>query len=559
LARKEFLINVKKASLPTGSENQAAALAVSRFGADSKHVEQVLQQVQQARARGQNPDLLGVLVSQKLLTLVQAEALRHELVPNLAQMETQEDSNSNTFPGPSMTPLPNGSKDPPPTSSGYHLRTLGEYRLLRRLGQGGMGSVYLGYEDGQKRQVAIKVLSDQLASNKAYVERFYREAKSGALLDHPNIVRCISAGQDPATGKHYLVLEYIDGPSARVLLEKSGRLSVGDAVHLLLDIARGLEHAHSRNIVHRDIKPDNILITQSGVAKLADLGLAKRLDEVSHLTGLRVGFGTLDYIPYEQATNARHADGRSDIYALGATLYHLLTGDVPFPAKSYVEIAEKKLLGTFLPASILNPDVPSGLDRILERMLARDPRDRYQMVSEVIVDLERANLAVAVPSFANPDLALQDPLVLARLSSPAQPTRLDLKSQPNSGTVGKGDAGVWVLRYRNKEGVWCKTKMTTEQVLTRLSEGRLPAHVEAARHSHGEFRLLASFPEFKNVCPPAPRRRVRPEQRKAPDVMPERADASQSDRFARRHLVAGGIALGLLIAACVVIYLFLMP
>src|SRR5262249_22290853 len=161
-----------------------------------------------------------------------------------------------------------------------------------------------------------------LAASQASVDRFYREAKSGALLNHPNVVRNLAVGQDRATGKHYLVLEFVDGASAHALLQRYGRLSVGDAVHIALDTARALEHAHSRSIVHRDIKPDNILITRSGLAKLADLGLAKRTDEASHLTAARQGFGTPYYMPYEQAMNAKYADGRSDIYALGATLYH---------------------------------------------------------------------------------------------------------------------------------------------------------------------------------------------------------------------------------------------
>ncbi len=249
---------------------------------------------------------------------------------------------------PSRAALPRASADPL-----SELRSLGEYRLLRRLGEGGMGAVYLGYHEGQDLQVAIKVLSDQLASSQSYIDRFYREAKSGALLNHPNIVRTLSVGQDKATLKHYLVLEFVDGPSAHALLSQLGKLTVGDAVHIALDIARALEHAHSRRIVHRDIKPDNILITRAGVCKLVDLGLAKRIDEASHLTAARQGFGTTHYMPYEQAINAKYADGRSDIYALGATLYHLVTGTVPFPGDNHLEVIEKKNVGDFSPARSL--------------------------------------------------------------------------------------------------------------------------------------------------------------------------------------------------------------
>ena len=197
----------------------------------------------------------------------------------------------------------------------------------------------------------------------------------------------------------------MDGPSAQALLACSGQLTVGDAVHIALDVARALEHAHSRNIVHRDIKPDNILITRSGVAKLADMGLAKRTDEASHLTQNRQGFGTTAYMPYEQAVNAKYADGRSDIYALGATLYHLITGEVPFPGENHLDVVEKKNQGQFRPASKINPAVPQILDQILARMLARHPRDRYQTASELIIDLERSRLSSPLPSFADPDLA----------------------------------------------------------------------------------------------------------------------------------------------------------
>ncbi len=468
---------------------------------------------------------------------------------------------------------------PPPGMPGdllNEVRMLGGYRLLRQLGEGGMGAVYLGYHEGKDQQVAIKVLADHLASNQAYIDRFYREAKSGALLNHPNIVRTLSVGQDQATGKYYLVLEFVDGPSAQALLDKQGRLALGDAVHIALDVARALEHAHSRNIVHRDIKPDNILITRSGVSKLVDLGLARRLDEASHLTAARQGFGTTYYMPYEQAINAKHADGRSDIYALGATLYHLVTGSVPFSGDNHLEVVEKKNQGIFTPASKLNPAVPPVLDSILSRMLAREPRDRYQTASELIVDLERSRLAAPVPSFADPTQALQDPWVQRCLASSAEPTRLDPEMPPLPPTstiepppqgveatpLSTPSDGVWVLRYRNRAGKLCRVQANTEQIVLRLRRGRLSAKVEA-RHANGkDYHPLSFYPEFKDISPgetvprcsaPLPHKqpsKIEPQPTgavKAPSTPLGQAAAQPSSRRTRSLLFGGGSLLLLLL------------
>lgn len=416
------------------------------------------------------------------------------------------------------SPAPRPAADPLPQP-----RSVGDYRILRRLGEGGMGAVYLGYHEGESRQVAIKVLADQLASNDAYVKRFYREAKSGEFLNHPNIVRSLSARQDPATHKHYLVLEFVDGPSALALLEKFGRLAVGDGVHIALDVARALEHAHSRNVVHRDIKPDNILVTRSGVAKLSDLGLAKRTDEASHLTGTRQGFGTPWYMPYEQAINAKHADARSDLYALGATLYHLVTGEVPFSGLNHLEVMDKKNEGTFPAASSRNPEVPLVLDQILKRMLARNPGDRYQTASELIVDLERSRLANPVLSFADPDLARQDPWVQACMSASAQPTLPDLETAAQQlkaeadgpKPAAPGPAEVWYLRRRDPEGQWRRVRTTKQHIVRQLRAGELSFQAEARPEGNAGFRSLASYTDFADIRP-ARGRRVKPVRGQAP-------------------------------------------
>ncbi len=371
---------------------------------------------------------------------------------------------------------------------------MGGYRILRRLGEGGMGAVYLGYDLARQQHVAVKVLSDQFSGQSAMVDRFTREGRSGALLDHPNIVRSFEVGCDRVSGKHFLVLEFVDGLSVQALLEQQGRLPVGDAVHIALDVARALEHAHSRNIVHRDIKPANILLTRNGVAKLADLGLAKQTDEVSHLTVTRQAFGTTAYMPYEQAINARFADARSDIYALGATLYQLVTGRVPFPGDNHLEVVEKKRLGYFVAASVAHAQVPTSLDPILARMLARDPRERYPTATELLIDLERSRLVASLPTFVDSDTALT-----AAGSDPAianEPTRLALDVPP---PVEADDR--WTVRYANGAGRIRQERATTDQVSAWLRAGVLPPDTLAARPPLDVFGPINSYSEFAGVRP----------------------------------------------------------
>ncbi len=513
------------------AEKRAARLAVTRYGADRQRVEQTVQAALRARAAGEPINLLDALLGEHLLTPAQAAELRLSLEsthidPSSPVGEVAARRRDRPAPADDTAETASARTDGngnAVTADGGELRYLGEYRLLRRLGEGGMGAVYLGYKEADDRRVAIKVLSDHLAGSQASVDRFYREAKSGALLNHPNIVHNIAYGQDRLSGKHYLVLEYVAGPSAHGLLNRFGKLSVGDAVHIVLDVARALEYAHSRNIIHRDIKPDNILITPSGLAKLSDLGLAKRTDEASHLTATRQGFGTPYYMPYEQAMNAKYADGRSDIYALGATLYHLVCGEVPFPGVNHLEILDKKSLGLYAPASSLNPEVPRVLDGILAKMLARDPQDRYQTASELIVELERANLSAPVPSFVDPELALADPVVRERLAAAAQPTCPDLSAA--APPAGGGGPDLWYVRYRDRSGQWCKARATAQQIVQRLREGKLPGEVEGSHEAQGEFRPLGNVPEFRAAVAAAKtvaKTRVRSRKRTPPpETRPE--------------------------------------
>ncbi|OWK47244.1 Serine/threonine protein kinase [Fimbriiglobus ruber] len=260
-----------------------------------------------------------------------------------------------------------------------------------------MSEVFFGYDPEGFRGVAVKLLADHLASQKLFVNRFYREAKMSRLLVHPNIVRGESHGHDGASGKHFLILEYIDGPNALALVDRCGPLPVGSAVRIGIEVARALQYLHDLKFVHRDVKPENILVGPDGSAKLADFGLAKLIEDDANLTSVNTGVGTPHYMPYEQAVNGELVDGRSDLFALGATLYHLLTGVVPFRGQTHEEIVREKAHDVYSPSRDFRPEIPPVLDQILARTLALDPRARYQTAAQFVEALEATDLATDGP------------------------------------------------------------------------------------------------------------------------------------------------------------------
>ena len=267
-----------------------------------------------------------------------------------------------------------------PTELANHPR----YRLVRWLGAGGMGVVYEAEHRLMERRVAIKVISKTLTTDAKAVARFKNEVKAAAKLAHPNIVTAYDAEQ--AGDLHFLVMEFIEGKSLARLIEDVGRLPVGLACEYLRQAALGLQHACEQGMVHRDIKPQNLMLTPKGQVKILDFGLAGFVSDggfVGSLTGFGQGLGTPDYIAPEQIRDAHSADIRADIYSLGCTFYFLLTGQPPFPEGSVSQKIAAHLERTPRSVSDLRSDLPVGLAQVVERMMAKSPDRRYQKPGEV--------------------------------------------------------------------------------------------------------------------------------------------------------------------------------
>ena len=261
------------------------------------------------------------------------------------------------------------------------------YQIQSKLGQGAFGSVYRAVRMATNQIVALKTIKPQLVREPKDLKRFFREAETGRQLVHPNITQIFDAGE--CRGVHYIAMEFVDGSEVSKLIDQYGRLDVGYALRVVIQIANALQHATERGIVHRDIKPENIMITSQCVAKLVDFGLAKSFQQAgsSGLTAPGEGMGTLAYMPPEQLDNALNADQRSDIYSLGATLYHMLSGSRPFNEKTTRSFIMKILNNMPPPIRQVNPTVPQELSDIIERAMAKKPEDRYQHPGEMEAEL----------------------------------------------------------------------------------------------------------------------------------------------------------------------------
>lgn len=382
---------------------------------------------------------------------------------------------------------------------------LGDYRLLKKLGQGGMGSVYLAHQLKLDRQVAIKILSKELASKPAFVQRFLREARVMAKLDHPNILRCFDVGE--ALGYHYLAMEFVEGGSVEGWLKKLGHFSVADSLHIILACAHALQHAHVLGMIHRDIKPDNLLLTKHGVVKVADLGLAKATDDDMSLTRTGTGAGTPLYMAPEQARDVKHVDGRVDIYAMGCMLYVFLTGEFPFKGETLVEVIAAKDKGKFTPVRQLNDEVPDKLGLIIDKMLAAKPEHRYQSCAEIILALESLGLANKHLSFLEPPEGHAPKAETP--PPPAKKISYSMRSSTVAGTeVGAGVAAtpqaddqgdIWYVQLKGEGGKTIVKKVRFEQLLMMAKSKSIDADTQVSRARKEGYRALASFKEFQHL------------------------------------------------------------
>jgi eukaryotic-like serine/threonine-protein kinase len=260
----------------------------------------------------------------------------------------------------------------------------GRYRIVRKLGAGGMADVYLAEDQELGRRVAIKILNDRHAADESFVERFRREAKNAAGLSHPNIVSIYDRGT--AEGTYYIAMEYLDGRSLKELIVGRGPAPIKIAVEYTRQILGAIGFAHRHGIVHRDIKPHNVLIGPEGRLKVTDFGIAR--SGASQMTEVGSIIGTAQYLSPEQARGSP-VDQRSDLYSVGVVLYEMLTGQVPFTGDTPLEIAMKHLSEVPKPPSELRPEVPHDLDLVVLRALAKDPAERYESAEEMSADLKR--------------------------------------------------------------------------------------------------------------------------------------------------------------------------
>jgi serine/threonine protein kinase len=349
------------------------------------------------------------------------------------------------------------------------LDTIGSYDLLEKVGRGSMGTVYRARHWESKAIVAVKVMHSEIARNPVLIKRFEQEFRISRRLDHPHIVKVMEfCGSAP---QPYLVMEFIDGESLMDRLERQGKMPEDGAVRVIAQIAEGLDLAHQQGLIHRDVKPDNIMLDRDGQAKLLDLGLAKDADSRADLTRAGQGLGTPDFMAPEQFRHAKNASVRCDIYSLGATLYMMVTGRYPFDDRDPLKTMMRKLKNELPAPRDLVPELSERTDWAIRRAMSADPEHRPESCREFAEDL----LGQSKPS---------------------------VKALANG-----SDDGLWYMVFVDPGGQVQTIKGSRDALRQSLRDGRLgkPDAVRGGRAATGPFQPLADFSEFRDLLiGPAP-------------------------------------------------------
>ena len=315
-------------------------------------------------------------------------------------------------------------------------RSLGQYQIIEELGHGGMAVVYKAYQPALNRYVAVKVLLEHLGRDAEFVERFRREAHDAAMLQHPHIIHVYEVAAE--AGFHYLVMDYIEGSSLSARLKRQGTLDVNTALGIVRQVGSALDYAHAKGIVHRDVKPSNVLLTNDGLAVLSDFGIAKAAAE-SRITQAGTVVGTPEYMSPEQ-TRGETLDGRSDLYSLGIVLYEMLTGQVPFRGEAPAAVLYKQVHEQPLAASHLRANIPTEVNRVILRALEKDKNQRCASGQELSAALEQAIGRIPTPppwarqvGHSTPVPKHQTPPPMHRTPAPVRKTPAPTHTTPTPG------------------------------------------------------------------------------------------------------------------------------
>ncbi len=294
------------------------------------------------------------------------------------------------------------------------------YQIIRTIGEGGMANVYLAYDTILDRNVAVKILRGDLADDEKFVRRFQREAIAASSLTHPNIVSMYDVGED--NGRYFIVMEYIDGKTLKSLIKKRGALTLPEVIDIMLQLTEGIACAHDSYIIHRDIKPQNVMILDDGMVKITDFGIAMALNS-NELTQTNSVMGSVHYLPPEQA-NGSGSTMKSDIYSLGILMFELLTGKLPFKGDNAVEIAIKQMKESIPSVCDMNNEIPQSIENIILKACAKNPKNRYENVREMHDDIMHAldpeNANVQRYHYPYPEQELEETKKLPNLSRAVQ-------------------------------------------------------------------------------------------------------------------------------------------